>query len=84
MGGGKTRALEEIRRRLLLRPGTFVLAITHNSLWAVDDTFDLWKGWEGAEHLEISYALSLISRMGSMFYHRSLADTVCSMESCKT
>lgn len=30
MGGGKTRALEEMRRVMLLRPGVFVLGITYN------------------------------------------------------
>ena len=82
MGGGKTRAFEALRRRLLLDEGVFVLAVTYNSYWTDSDKFDLWKGWEGAEHMQIIYALSLISRMASMFYHRSLADTVRSMESC--
>ena len=64
MGGGKTRALEETRRVLLLKKGVFVLAVTYNSKWSVGGLYDQW----GSDNAPISYALSLISRMASVFY----------------
>eukprot|EP01041_Mallomonas_annulata_P012646 gene12646-26630_t len=40
MGGGKTRGLEKIRRKLLLEVGVLPLAITFNYKWTLDDADD--------------------------------------------
>ena len=63
-GGGKTRALEEIRRGILrTNPNVLPIAITfsHHS----DCNFDRWNG---VEEPILFYALSLVARMASSFY----------------
>eukprot|EP01041_Mallomonas_annulata_P001575 gene1575-3047_t len=60
-GGGKTRALEEIRRELLLKDNVLPVAITFNAYWSV------------TYMLDDSYPLSVISRMASMFHDCPLA-----------
>eukprot|EP01041_Mallomonas_annulata_P012561 gene12561-26452_t len=67
MGGGKTRGLEEIRRKLLLEDGVLPLAITFNYKWTVDNADDNWSDIVGSS-VAGSYSMSIISRMASMFY----------------
>eukprot|EP01041_Mallomonas_annulata_P004014 gene4014-7994_t len=75
MGGGKTRGLEEIRRELLLEEGVLSIAITFNSHWEVCDQFDNWRDIVGNDDVA-SYALSMVSRMASMFYDIKLSAIV--------
>ena len=49
MGGGKTRALEEIRRKLLQKEDTLPLAVTFNSSWNVKNK-DEWELWLEPKH----------------------------------
>jgi hypothetical protein len=80
MGGGKTRAFEEMRKVLLEEEGVLTIAVTYNSHWSVSsesgESYDSWGKWIHAENAEISYALSLISRMASMFYGLELTKIV--------
>eukprot|EP01041_Mallomonas_annulata_P008130 gene8130-16693_t len=67
MGGGKTRGLEEIRQELLLEEGVLPIAITFNSHWEVSTQFDNWRDVVGEDEVA-SYALSMVSKVASMFY----------------
>jgi len=64
-GGGKTRAFTEIRRELLKRSNIMVLMITFNSKWDVSAEKDVWPG---VTYPDVSYALSVVSRMAAMFF----------------
>jgi len=66
MGGGKTRALETLRRLLLRRNGVLPLAITFNANSPV--TLDSWM--KDAKHLAIdeAYAVSVAARMVSAVF----------------
>ena len=65
-GGGKTRCLEEIRRRFLAIEGTLVVAITfgHNSYIGNED-------WPRGLSAEQKYALSIVSRMAFSVLHET-------------
>ena len=66
MGGGKTRALESVRRLLLHRDGVLPLAITFNT-----NTPLLYDSWlENMRDLDIqkAYAVSLAARMVSAVF----------------
>ena len=69
-GGGKTRALTEIRKCLLQNnhDDVLVLGVTFNSVWTPDD-YDVW---EGIQTPSKSYALSLVSRMISVYFQANL------------
>ena len=68
-GGGKTRALEEIRRAILgTRPNVLPIAITFNK----DSDSDI-DSWGAVETPQLYYALSLVARMASSFYDISFA-----------
>ena len=73
MGGGKTRVFEEIRRVLLLKYGVLPIAITYNHLWSTGDCIDRWKS--AVKERRIWYALSLVSRMASVFYSIEFEDS---------
>ena len=77
MGGGKTRALEEIRRKLLQNEDTLPLAITFNGFWHV--TVDKWERKLDPKHPhapELYLALSILSRMASMLYNKPFDDII--------
>ena len=68
-GGGKTRALEEIRRAILCtRPNVLPIAITFNH--KSECSFD---SWGAVETPQLYYALSLVARMASSFFDISFA-----------
>lgn len=64
IGGGKTRALEEMRRFMLNTDDVLPIAITFNGRWLVNEVLDDWPG----ATVRASYALSLIARMASVLY----------------
>ena len=70
MGGGKTRALESVRRLMLRRDGVLPLAITFNNNTHLDN--DLWleaaikTGSDDA--IRSAYAVSLAARMASAVF----------------
>ena len=69
-GGGKTRALEEIRRAILCtRPNVLPIAITFNK----DSNSDI-DSWGAVETPQLFYALSLVARMASSFYDIDFCD----------
>ena len=71
-GGGKTRALEEIRRAILCtRPNVLPIAITFNH--KSDCSFD---SWGAVETPQLYYALSLVARMASSFYDIDFKDVM--------
>ena len=79
MGGGKTRALEEIRRELYFRDGVLALAITFNSDWEARRLgFDSWNNFNVTP--AVFYSLSVISRMASMFYEIELGFATALLE----
>jgi hypothetical protein len=65
MGGGKTRALETLRRLMLCRDGVLPLAITFNTNTKLDN--DLWleeaKDSGSREAIRKAYAVSVAARM---------------------
>ena len=71
-GGGKTRALEEIRRAILCtRPNVLPIAITFNH--KSECSFD---SWSAVETPQLYYALSLVARMASSFYDIDFKDVM--------
>ena len=70
MGGGKTRALETLRRLLLHRNGVLPLAITFNTKTPLDR--DYWlkdaKKAGSIPEIEKAYAVSLAARMASAVF----------------
>lgn len=70
MGGGKTRALETLRRLLLRRNGMLPLAITFNTNTPLDR--DYWletaKKAGSTPEIEKAYAVSLAARMVSAVF----------------
>ena len=71
MGGGKTRALEEIRWELLQKPGVLPLAITFNSTM---DFNPMELNWGTTPC--ISYAFSVITRLASVLYGISMGNVI--------
>jgi len=67
-GRGKSRACTEIRKVLLTKANVFSISITFNSNWPVKSSTDRWKGMSSS----ISFALSIVARMASMFYGKPL------------
>ena len=67
-GRGKTRACTEIRKVLLTKANVFSLSITFNSNWSVKNSTDQWNGML----FSVSFALSIVARMVSMFYGKPL------------
>eukprot|EP00457_Paulinella_chromatophora_P003010 gb/GEZN01003015.1/.p1 GENE.gb/GEZN01003015.1/~~gb/GEZN01003015.1/.p1 ORF type:complete len:689 (+),score=86.12 gb/GEZN01003015.1/:102-2168(+) len=63
MGGGKTRALEEIRFELLGRPGVLPLAFTFNTTMDFDPAEFMWSS-----EPRVCYALSVVARLAAVFY----------------
>eukprot|EP01042_Synura_sphagnicola_P003959 gene3959-biopygen4263 len=76
-GGGKTRAFTEIRRELLRRENTLVMMITFNSDWDASEVKDVWPG---VTYPDVSYALSVVSRMAAMFFNQNLDDVYSLIE----
>ena len=70
MGGGKTRALETLRRLLLHRDGVLPLAITFNSNTplARDYWLETAKKAGSRPEIENAYAVSLAARMASAVF----------------
>ena len=70
-GGGKTRALEELRREMMKIEDVLPIAITFDSYWSFDNddkSFDSIKSsWHFIE-------LSIVSRIASMVYEINLFD----------
>jgi len=62
-GGGKTRALEEIRWSLLEKQGVLPLAITFNSTMNIDEC-----EYEPGTRAIYCYARSIVTRLGAVFY----------------
>lgn len=79
-GGGKTRAFEEVRRLLLLRENVLVIAITFNHKWEYESGYiDNWSSV--AEDVPLlSYALSVVSRMASVFFNQNFQEIVYFMK----
>ena len=75
MGGGKTRAFEEIRRRLMVREKVLVIGITFNIEWSYNLEFDNWIE-VASKKPSLSYALSVISRMASILFEKDFREIV--------
>jgi hypothetical protein len=69
-GGGKTRALEEIRYELLAKDGVLPLAFTFNS----NMNFSPKVEFAWSTDYEVCYALSVVSRLLAVFYGMELAN----------
>jgi hypothetical protein len=65
IGGGKTRALEELQRFFYLKEGVLSLAITFNNHTTYVQ-YDLWP-IQNDQH-SLSYELSIICRFASFFF----------------
>ena len=74
MGGGKTRALEEIWWSLLGRPGVLPLAITFNCTMEISGDDFRWSA-----NARVCYALSVVSRLASVLYGLPMRDVVRKM-----
>ena len=74
-GGGKTRAMEEVRRYLMRRKTTLPIAITYNSQSAI--ARDPWLKQQtcDAYSLDRVYALSVSARMLSAVFGVSFSET---------
>ena len=68
-GGGKTRALEEIRWELLGMEGVLPLAITYNSAMELDAEVEL--AWS-ANSNKLNYAMTVVARLAAVFYGKPL------------
>ena len=79
-GGGKTRALTEITKSLLQNhhSDVLVLGITFNSEWSPKAEYDLWEGIQSCSKF---YALSLVSRMVSVYFQAPLSKVSSLMKS---
>lgn len=72
-GGGKTRALVTLQRDLLKKEEVLALAMTYNSYWSAGDAmFDTWDRKFPDLTPEQFYALSLTSRLLSMYHETEL------------
>lgn len=71
MGGGKTRAFEEIRRVLLFKENVLVIGVTFN----LDMTEKSTDPWPGIKSPYESFALSILSRFASMLFELDLRTT---------
>lgn len=66
-GGGKTRALEEMQRSLLLKDGVLSIAITFNNNWNYETSLERWV--ETQVKTRILYnTISVIARMTSVIF----------------
>lgn len=63
-GGGKTRAVEELRWELLGMEGVLPLAITYNS--AMELYLKAEFGW--STDYELNYAMTVVARLATVFY----------------
>jgi hypothetical protein len=72
MGGGKTRALEELRLELLVRSRVLPLAFSFNS--GMDLIPSIEFKW-GASY-EVSYAMAVVARLAHVFYGIKLVKVV--------
>ena len=84
MGGGKTRALESVRRLMLRRDGVLPLAITFNNNTHLDN--DFW--FENAiktgsdDAIRSAYAVSLAARMASAVFGVEYDAVTAHVRSC--
>lgn len=67
-GGGKTRALEELRYQLLGQPGVLPLAITYNSAMVLYPRAEF--GW--SNNYELNYGMTVVARLATVFYGKPL------------
>ena len=70
MGGGKTRALEEIRYELLALEGVLPLAFTYNSGMELLPKVEF--AW--SQDYEVNCAIIVVARMAAVFYGIPLAN----------
>ena len=68
-GGGKTRALEELRWELLGMEGVLPLAFTYNSAMELYPKAEF--GW--STDYELNYAMTVVARLATVFYGVRLA-----------
>ena len=75
MGGGKTRAFEEIRSRLMVREKVLVIGITFNIEWSYENCLDDWSK-VATKDPKLSCVISVISRMAYVLFDKSFRETV--------
>jgi hypothetical protein len=73
-GSGKTRAFEELRRRLFVEPACFPMCITFNCNWGIGNDEKNLVGMEYSR--DFAFMMSVFMRMASIFFNASLTEVI--------